>query len=98
MTREQAYEIRRTLNDGIAVNKVGGIKTEIMQSDKVGYDWKNTYVNDILVKQEYVEQDIKMGTEDNPIVWKEGMQGIDNAYYLKDEIRYVYMNGEFVEF
>lgn len=98
MTRNEAYEIKKLVEDGRTVNNAGGIKTDIVQSDKIGYDWQRTFVNDILVKSVYVEQKIPMGTAENPIVWKEGMVGINNAYYLKDNVRYVYMAGEFVEF
>lgn len=68
------------------VERAGGIKTETVQSDKLGYDWDNIYVNDILVRQEYVEQENPSGTSDNPIKWVEGMTLITNAFYAKDEV------------
>lgn len=88
-----AREARETLH---TIQTLGGIRTETVQSDKVGCDWKNVYVGDVLVRQEYVEQEVKTGTEDNPIVYEEGMPLINNAYYLKDGKKYVWME-EWVE-
>ena len=78
------------------VQQLGGLKSETVQSDKLGYDWHNVYVGDVLVRQEYVEQETKTGTEDNPIVYAEGVPLINNAYYLKDGKIYVWME-EWVE-
>ena len=78
------------------IEQLGGLKTETAQSDKLGYDWRNVYVGDVLVRQEYVEQETKAGTEDNPIVYAEGVPLINNAYYLKDGKIYVWME-EWVE-
>lgn len=72
----------------------GGIRTEQMQSDKVGYDWLVYYVNDVVVRKDYVEQEIPFGTADNPIIWKEGMSLIPNAYYTHDDVRKVWMGEE----
>lgn len=78
------------------IQQLGGIKSETVQSDKLGYDWQNTYVGDILVRQEYVEQEHPTGTVDNPIVYAEGVPLINNAYYLNDGKTYVWMD-EWVE-
>lgn len=80
------------------VEKYGGFKTEVVQSDKIGFDWKNEYLGDILLAQTYVAQDNPTGTADNPIEYYEGCPLIDNAYYMKDGTRYVYMSSEWVEF
>lgn len=64
----------------------GGIRTEQVQSDKIGYDWLIYYVNDVAVRKDYVEQEIPYGTNDNPIVWKEGMSLIQNAFYIHEEV------------
>ena len=66
--------------------KAGGIRTEQVQSDKIGYDWLIYYVNDVAVRKDYVEQEIPYGTNDNPIVWKEGMSLIQNAFYIHEEV------------
>ena len=59
-----------------------GSATRLRKSScKLGYDWLNIYVNKILVRQVYVEQAVKAGTEDSPIVWASGMALIQNAYY-----------------
>ena len=78
------------------IQTLGGLKTETVQSDKLGFDWHNVYVGEVLVRQEYVEQETKTGTEDNPIVYAEGVPLINNAYYLKDGKIYVWME-EWVE-
>ncbi len=88
-----AREVQETLS---TIQTLGGIKTETAQSDKLGYDYKNVYVGEVLVRQEYVEQEVKTGTEDNPIVYAEGVPLINNAYYLKDGKKYVWME-EWVE-
>lgn len=69
-------------------------KTE--QSDKLGYIWKCTYVGDICVSKEYVEDPDTTGTKDNPIVWKPGVQLIPNAFYIYEDDTYVYV-GEATE-
>lgn len=72
------------------VNAAGGIREEIIQSDKIGFDWRIFYVNDVAVRKDYVKQEIPFGTADNPIVWKEGMSLIPNAYYIHDGVRKVW--------
>lgn len=72
------------------VEDVGGIRGEITQSDKIGFDWRIFYVNDIAVRKDYVEQEIPFGTVDNPIVWKAGMSFIQNAYYIHDGVKKVW--------
>jgi hypothetical protein len=72
------------------VEDAGGIREEITQSDKIGFDWRIFYVNDIAVRKDYVEQENPFGTADNPIVWKEGMSLIQNAYYIYDGVRKVW--------
>nr|DAT38473.1 MAG TPA: hypothetical protein [Caudoviricetes sp.] len=81
MTETKLTQIKSAIKDGKLVQAAGGITEDVTQSDKLGYDWRNTYVNKILVRQEYVEQAVKFGTADNPIVWKAGMSLIQNAYY-----------------
>ena len=73
------------------MQEAGGITEAVTQSDKMGYDWRNIYVNDILVWQEYVEQAVKAGTADNPIVWKADMPLIKNAYYACNDETKVWM-------
>lgn len=84
-------ENRKVVEQVIAA---GGIREEIIQSDKIGFDWRIFYVNDIVVRKEYVEQEIPFGTADNPIIWKEGMNLIPNAYYTHDGIRKVWTGDE----
>lgn len=78
------------------IEALGGLTTKTVQSDKVGFDWCNTYIGDTLIKQEYVEQETPVGTADNPIVYTDGMSLINNAYYRKDGKVYVWME-EWVE-
>lgn len=81
MTETKLTQIKTAIKDGRLVQEAGGITSTLTQSDKLGYDWRNIYVNDILVRQEYIEQAVKQGTADNPIVWASGMALIQNAYY-----------------
>lgn len=81
MTQDKLEKLKTAIKDGKLVQAAGGITTTVTQSDKLGYDWRNIYVNKILVRQEYIEQSVKAGTADNPIVWKAGMSLIQNAYY-----------------
>ena len=81
MTEAKLAQVKKAITDGKLVQAAGGITSTVTQSDKLGYDWKNIYVNDILVRQEYVEQAVKAGTADNPITWKPDMLLIQNAYY-----------------
>ena len=81
MTQNKLEKLKSAIKDGKLVQAAGGITEDVTQSDKLGYDWRNIYVNDILVRQEYVEQAVKAGTADNPIVWKPDMPLIQNAYY-----------------
>ena len=81
MTQDKLEKLKTAIKDGKLVQAAGGITEDMTQSDKLGYDWRNIYVNKILVRQEYVEQAVKAGTADNPIVWASGMPLIQNAYY-----------------
>lgn len=86
-------EMQKNLN---LIQLLGGISIEVVQSDKVGFNWHNYYVGETLVKQEYVEQENPVGTESNPFEYVEGMQLVNNAYYKKDGKIYVWMD-EWVE-
>lgn len=81
MTESKLAQIKAAIQDGKLVQQAGGITSTVTQSDKLGFDWKNIYVNDVLVRREYVEQTVKYGTADNPIAWASGMALIQNAYY-----------------
>ena len=91
MTEAKLAQVKKAITDGKMVQAAGGITTTVTQSDKLGFDWRNTYVNDILVRREYVEQAVKYGTADNPIVWKAGMSLIQNAYYTNNGETKVWM-------
>lgn len=72
------------------------IKMTTEQSDKLGYLWKCTYVGDICVCKEYVEDPDARGTKDNPIEWAPNVQLIPNAYYTHDSKKYVYVGEQSV--
>ena len=91
MTETKLAQMKAAIQDGKLVQAAGGIASTLMQSDKLGFDWKNIYVNDILVRQEYVEQAVKRGTADNPIAWASGMALIQNAYYTHNGETKVWM-------
>lgn len=91
MTETKLTQIKTAIKDGKLVQAAGGITEDVTQSDKLGYDWRNIYVNKILVRQEYVEQAVKAGTVDNPIAWKPDMPLIQNAYYTNNGETKVWM-------
>lgn len=91
MTETKLTQIKSAITDGKLVQAAGGITEDVTQSDKLGYDWRNIYVNKILVRQVYIEQAVKFGTVDHPIVWKAGMSLIQNAYYTNNGETKVWM-------
>lgn len=91
MTEAKLAQVKKAITDGKLVQAAGGITEDVTQSDKLGYDWRNIYVNKILVRQVYVEQEVKAGTADNPIVWASGMALIQNAYYTHNGETKVWM-------
>lgn len=91
MTETKLTQIKSAITDGKLVQAAGGITEDLTQSDKLGYDWRNIYVNKILVRQVYIEQAVKFGTVDHPIVWKAGMSLIQNAYYTNNGETKVWM-------
>lgn len=91
MTETKLTQIKSAIKDGKLVQSAGGITEDVTQSDKLGYDWRNIYVNKIRVRQVYIEQAVKFGTADNPIVWKAGMSLIQNAYYTNNGETKVWM-------
>lgn len=93
MKRSEANEYRKLVIDGSSVADLGGISTEITQSDKIGFDWINTLVGGVVVRREYVEQTTPFGTRSNPILYSEGTSLINNAYYIVDGALMVWMDG-----
>lgn len=91
MTEAKLAQVKKAITDGKLVQAAGGITEDVTQSDKLGFDWRNIYVNKILVRQVYVEQEVKAGTADNPIVWASGMALIQNAYYTHNGETKVWM-------
>lgn len=91
MTEAKLAQVKKAITDGKLVQAAGGITEDVTQSDKLGYDWRNIYVDKILVRQVYVEQTVKAGTAENPIVWKAGMLLIQNAYYTHNGETKVWM-------
>lgn len=94
MQTEKLNAIKSSIRDGKLVQAAGGITQHMEQSDKLGYDWRVTSVNDVVVRKDYVEQEKPVGTSvENPIEYTEGMPLINNAYYLVDGVIKVYMDG-----
>ena len=81
MTTDKLNQIKKSITDGRMVARAGGISVAVEQSDKLGFDWRIYSVNDVVVRKDYVEQEVKAGTADNPIAWASGMALIQNAYY-----------------
>ena len=59
MTEAKLAQVKKAITDGKLVQAAGGITEDVTQSDKLGYDWRNIYVNKILVRKVYVEQAVK---------------------------------------
>lgn len=91
MTEAKLAQVKKAITDGKLVQDAGGITEDVTQSDKLGYDWRNIYVNKILVRQVYVEQAVKAGTANNPIAWEPDMPLIQNAYYTHNGETKVWM-------
>ena len=91
MTTDKLNQIKKSITDGRMVAKAGGISVAVEQSDKLGFDWRIYSVNDVVVRKDYVEQEVKAGTADNPIVWASGMALIQNAYYTHNGETKVWM-------
>lgn len=91
MTEAKLAQVKKAITDGKLVQAAGGITEDLTQSDKLGYDWRNIYVNKILVRQVYIEQAVKQGTADNPIEWQPAMPLIQNAYYTHNGETKVWM-------
>lgn len=89
MTRAEAKAYRNKVVQGEQVGKLGGITEKIEQSDKIGFEWHNYYVNKILVRSDYVKQENPVGVADNPFIWESGMKLILNGYYKYNGKRYV---------
>lgn len=81
MTQDKLEKLKTAIKDGKLVQAAGGITEAVTQSDKLGFDWRIYSVNDVVVRKDYIEQAVKAGTADNPIVWASGMVLIQNAYY-----------------
>lgn len=90
MTTDKLNQIKKSIMDGRMVSRAGGISVTVKQSDKLGFDWHIYSVNDVVVRKDYVEQEIKVGTADNPIVWKDGMTAYPNFHYVRDGVRKVW--------
>ncbi len=69
----------------------GGLRIQLRQSDKLGYDWKQFYVNGVLVRSDYFPQQVVMGTPENPLPWQQGLALIPNGCYIHQGIRKVWM-------
>lgn len=78
------------------VEELGGFQTKEEQSDKLGFDWVTEYLGDIVISRKYKEQIIKKGTKLSPFTYKEGMDLIEGAYYMKNLLLHKCTNGELV--
>ena len=90
MTTDRLDQIKKLIADGRMVARAGGILMTVEQSDKLGFDWNVYAVNDVVVRKDYVEQAVKVGTADNPIIWKAGMTAYPNFHYVRDGVQKVW--------
>lgn len=80
------------------VTKFGGFHTEVVQSDKLGFNWVDEYIGGALLSRTYSEQESIAGTEENPIEYSEETPLIENAFYLKDGVSCVCIDGALTEY
>lgn len=93
MTTEKLNAMKAAIQDGKLVQAAGGITQHTEQSDKLGFDWRVTSVNDVAVRKEYIEQKNPVGTSaDNPIEYADGVPLINNAFYRVDGAVKVWMD------
>ena len=88
-----AHSISITLPNGQTETADNLIDTQIDLPFKLGYKWElhgTTFVS--------VEDAEAIGTMENPIIFYDGVQLIENAFYMIDGVRNVFMCGRFVEF
>lgn len=94
MNSEKLNAMKAALRDGKVVQELGGVTRSREQSDKLGFDWLTTSINDVVVQREYIEQEDPVGTSaDNPIEYTEGVPLINNAFYRVDGVVKVWMDG-----
>lgn len=92
MKNEKKENIKEAIRNGKIVRSLGGFVITTEQSDKLGSDWIVYSLNDIVVKKDYIEQENPVGTSaENPIIYKEGIPLINNAYYSVDGVIKVWM-------
>lgn len=93
MTTEKLSAVKGAVKDGKLVQAAGGITQHTEQSDKLGFDWKITSVNDVVVRKDYIEQENPVGTSaENPIEYADGVPLINNAFYRVSGAIKVWMN------
>lgn len=69
MTTAKLEKMKKSITDGRMMARAGGISVTVEQSDKLGFDWRIYSVNGVVVRKDYVEQKVKIGTpEINTIV------------------------------
>ncbi len=86
-----------TLSDRVATleaRMAGLVSVEYVPSDKVGYDFKNVYVQGELVRQEYILSDDSTGTADDPIPWAPDLPLRTNAHYVYSGIRKIWLGDD----
>lgn len=93
MTTNKLAAVKTAIKDGKLVRDAGGIAVTTEQSDKLGYDWRITSVNDVVVRRDYAEQADPVGTSpERAIPYSDGVPLINNAYYLVDGVVKVWMD------
>lgn len=90
VTRARTFR-KEVLDKCDLIDAAGGIKTSTEQSDKVGFDFIRYYVNDVLVRSDYVAQENPVGVKDNPFEFTEELKMIQNAWYILDGVKKVWI-------
>lgn len=89
-----AEQITEELPEGTIQNRSmdGGITLPF----KVGYRWERKLVGTTIVYESVFDPNA-IGTDQNPIYYTDESPRINNAFYIKDGKKFVYMGDDFVE-
>lgn len=96
---EQDAEIPYEEKLKMFVESIPAEKPESGLPFKLGYVWKPRYNGNAYVWELVADPDA-IGTMENPIYYVDdgSIPKINNAFYIIDGVRYVYMDGQFIEF
>ncbi len=90
----QEQEAERLATQEVLNKLVSLIKTTTEASDKVGYEFKCTWLGDACISKEYVKSEDNKGTKENPYEWVVGIELVPNAFYSYENKTYVFVGSD----